>query len=73
MRYTAKIYVSDVMDQVVVSGYVVDCDPYSDPDHQAVDFTYQGQGFGDSDPLQWLSRALRNAAPLMSTPPQTQV
>ena len=32
MRYIAKIHVLDVMDKVVVSGYVYDADPISDPD-----------------------------------------
>jgi len=72
MRYIAKVYVSDVMDQVVVSGYVVDADPLSDPDHQAVDFTYQGRGAGISEPLLWLQRALQEAAPLMSSAPQRE-
>jgi hypothetical protein len=58
MRYTAKIYVSDVMDQIVVSGYIVDCDSRSSPDHEATEFTYQMPGWGLNDPLEWLKTAV---------------
>lgn len=61
MRYVAKVHVTDVMDQVVISGYVVDCDDSSDPDHQAVDFTYQVPGTGISEPLPWLLNSLYRA------------
>ena len=58
MRYVAKIHVLDVLDQVVVSGYVYDADPESDPDHVALDFTYSAPGTGVNEPLPWLLNSL---------------
>lgn len=58
MRYVAKIYVTDVMDQVVVSGYVFDADSQSNPDHETVEFTYQEAGVGLDDPMAWLLNSL---------------
>ena len=54
MRYVAKIHVMDVMDQVVVSGYVFDADPLTSPDHEAHEFTFQAPGRGLDDPIAWL-------------------
>lgn len=54
MRYVAKIYVLDIMDQVAVSGYVYDADPLTDPDHTPLEFTYTGVGKGLDDPVSWL-------------------
>lgn len=54
MRYVAKIHVIDVLDQVVVSGYVYDADPVSSPDHEATDFSVQSKGKGLDDPQAWL-------------------
>lgn len=54
MRYVAKIHVMDVLDQVVVSGYVFDADPLTDPDHEPLEFTFQGNGKGLDDPIAWL-------------------
>lgn len=61
MRYVAKVYVTDVMDQVVVSGYVFDADAVSNPDHTSSEFTYQTAGTGESEPLPWLLGALYRA------------
>jgi len=58
MRYIAKIHVLDVMDKVVVSGYVYDADPISDPDHEVLEFTYEAPGTGISEPLPWLLNSL---------------
>jgi len=58
VRYVAKIHVLDVMDQVVVSGYVYDDDDRSDPDHTIHEFTYQAPGTGVSEPLPWLLNSL---------------
>jgi len=58
MRYVAKIHVMDVMDQVVVSGYVYDADgPVRDGD-APVEFTYQTPGLGIDHPLDWLFLAV---------------
>lgn len=54
MRYVAKIHVMDVLDQVVVSGYVFDADPLTDPDHQPTEFCFQAPGKGLDDPISWL-------------------
>lgn len=61
MRFIAKVHVLDVMDQVVVSGYVFDADDVSDPDHTVVEFTYQVPGTGQDDPITWLELALSRA------------
>jgi len=61
MRYIAKVHVLDVMDQVVVSGYVFDADDISDPDHTVTEFTYQAPGTGVSEPLPWLLNSLYRA------------
>lgn len=58
MRYIGKVYISEVMDQTVVSGYVVDADPMTDPDHMPVEFTYQTTTPSDPEPLNWLTQSL---------------
>lgn len=69
MRYIAKIHVLDVMDTVVVSGYVLDVDDYSNPDHETWDFACTLDGLGLSDPLEWLSDALSRGDLSMSKGP----
>jgi hypothetical protein len=61
MRYVAKIHVLDVMDKVVVSGYVYDADDLTDPDHVVTDFSYSVPGIGLADPAAWLLNALYRA------------
>lgn len=67
MRYVAKIHVMDVLDKVVVSGYVYDADPLTDPDHEPTEFTYTSVGRGLDGPLEWLHwhvyEALMNSKP----------
>lgn len=58
MRYVAKVYVMDVMDDVVVSGYVFDADPLTDPDHTPTEFSFTVPGTGMSDPYAWLLNSL---------------
>ena len=58
MRFVAKIHVLDVMDRVVVSGYVYDADPLTDPDHEPLEFTYDAPGVGVDDKLAWLLNSL---------------
>lgn len=58
MRYVAKIHVLDVLDQVVVSGYVYDADPLTDPDHEPLEFTFSAPGVGLDEPLPWLLNSL---------------
>lgn len=58
MRYVAKVHVLDVMDEVVVSGYVYDADPLTDPDHTPLEFSFTAQGVGLSDPYAWLLNSL---------------
>jgi len=69
MRYSGKIYLHDVLDQVIVSGYVVDCDPLSSPDHEAYEFAWQVPGTGENDPLTWLLLALGRASIQAATAP----
>lgn len=72
MRYVAKIHVLDVMDQVVVSGYVYDADVLTDPDHLATEFTYSAPGIGLSEPLAWLLNSLYRCLVHEQTPAQSR-
>jgi len=69
MRYIAKVHVLDVMDSVVVSGYVYDADDLTDPDHEVTEFTYQVPGTGLSEPLPWLLNSLYRAFVSTQTSP----
>jgi hypothetical protein len=69
MRYVAKIHVLDVLEDIVLSGYIYDSDPMSDPDHQPYEFTWQIPGVGANDGLLWLLDALRRGALGMSAAP----
>lgn len=68
MRYIAKIHILDVMDSVVVSGYVYDADPLTDPDHEVLEFSYQVPGIGLDDPQAWMLNALYRALVSRDTP-----
>lgn len=68
MRYIAKIHILDVMDAVVVSGYVYDADPLTDPDHEVLEFSYQVPGIGLDDPQAWMLNALYRALVSRDTP-----
>lgn len=70
MRYVAKLHVMDVMDQVVVSGYVFDADPLTDPDHTATEFAFQSPSRGIDDPTAWLQWHVYEAL-MHSKPPVT--
>jgi hypothetical protein len=54
MRYVAKIHVLDVLDQVVISGYVHAYDDYDGEGPEVHEFTYQVPGRGLTEPLEWL-------------------
>lgn len=58
MRYIAKVHILDVMDSVVVSGYVFDADDLTDPDHEVHEFSYSAPGVGIDDPLAWMLNSL---------------
>ena len=58
MRYVAKIHVLDVLDTVVVSGYVHAHDSLDGWSPDVWEFSYVTPGYGENDPLDWLSRAL---------------
>ncbi len=68
MRYVAKIHILDVMDEVVVSGYVYDADTSSNPDHESLEFSYSAPGSGIDDPLSWLLTSLYRALVQQQTP-----
>lgn len=70
MRYVAKIHVLDVMDQIVVSGYVYDSDGPVQDGEAPLEFTYQVPGVGADEPLAWLLNALDRAL-VNVTPPLT--
>lgn len=58
MRYVSKIYVMDVLDHVVVSGYVRDAETLDIPQADPYEFTLQWPGYGEPEPHLWLARAL---------------
>jgi hypothetical protein len=68
MRYVAKIHVLDVMDGVVVSGYVLDADAMSNPDHETFEFACTLDGLGLDEPYLWLQDALVRADLARTTP-----
>jgi len=61
MRFVAKVYVMDVMDSVVVSGYVFDAEDQAPDDHQPTEFAFTVPGTGLSDPYAWLLNSLYRA------------
>jgi hypothetical protein len=68
MRYVAKIHVLDVLDQVVVSGYVFDADGPVQDGEPPLEFTYTTAGTGISEPLPWLLNSLYRALVDVPTP-----
>ena len=63
MRYIAKLHVLDVMDQIVVSGYVHgDGLPWSDGE-PPFEFSWQIPGRGLNNAYDWLLDALSRALP----------
>lgn len=68
MRYVAKIHVLDVLDQVVVSGYIYDADPITDPDHVLTEFTCSAPGLGLDDRHAWLLNSLYRCLVAVQTP-----
>jgi hypothetical protein len=63
MRYVAKIYVMDVMDQVVVSGYVHAAEDLTDEPPDCCEFTWTVPGRGVVNPLRWLEDAIARSIP----------
>jgi hypothetical protein len=61
MRYVAKVYVLDWMDQVIVSGYVFDQDAMTNPDHEKWEFVSQIPGTGLNGEAEWLLNSLYRA------------
>jgi len=70
MRFVAKVHVLDVMDQVVVSGYVYDADGPVRDGEAPLEFTYQAPGTGINEPLPWLLNSLYRALVAEQHPPQ---
>lgn len=68
MRYVAKIHVLDVLDQIVVSGYVYDADGAVRDGEAPLEFTYQSPGRGVSEPVAWLATSLYAAIQQMTNP-----
>lgn len=69
MRYTSKLYVMDVLDQIVVSGYVHNASRDLREAPVTFDFTWQTRGAGIGDPEAWLRRALLECARAEQRPP----
>lgn len=69
MRYVAKLHVLDVMDQVVVSGYVHEQDAQGEWSPEVTEFSYSWPGRGIDDQVAWLAVALGQAALRMTRPP----
>lgn len=73
MRYVAKIWVMDVLDDVVVSGYVYDADPLTDPDHEPTEFSFTSRGKGIDDRLAWMSWHVYEALQAQTSPSARRV
>jgi hypothetical protein len=58
MRFISRLWVMDVMDTLVVSGYVQDADPHEASREAEWHFTESIPGVGEPDPALWLLRAL---------------
>lgn len=58
MRYVGKLHVLDILDTVVVSGYVHEHDSLNGWSPDVWEFSYVTPSYGENDPLDWLSRAL---------------
>jgi hypothetical protein len=68
MRYISRLWVMDVMDTLVISGYVADADPHEGSREAEWRFTESVAGVGEQDPARWLLRALADAQdPLRSS------
>lgn len=65
MRYVAKIHVVDVMETVVVSGYIHEHDSIDGWAPDLYEFSYAIPGVGLSDPYEWLDKALQDAIACM--------
>ena len=65
MRYVAKIHVLDVLDTVVVSGYVHEHDSLNGWAPEVYEFSYATPGVGLSDPYEWLTEALKQGVAQM--------
>lgn len=73
MRYVAKIHVMDVMEDVVVSGYIFDADPLTDPDHEPTEFAFTSKGKGLDDPVSWLIWHVYEALQSMTKPARVEI
>lgn len=67
MRYVAKLHVLDVLDHIVVSGYVYDADVMSNVDHESVEFSFDVLSYGHDNPRDWLTGALYSALTSMNS------
>jgi len=70
MRYVCKIHVLDVLDSVVVSGYVHAHDSLTGWAPDTYEFSYATPGVGLDDPYEWLTKALYQAILQMTQEPQ---
>ena len=61
MRFVAKIHVLDVLDQVVVSGYVHEFDSYDGEGVDVHEFSWSVPGVGLDDAYAWLLNSLYRA------------
>lgn len=61
MRYVSKIYILDWLDEIIVSGYVFDQDPLTNPEHEKWEFSAQIKGVGMDGEANWLLNSLYRA------------
>lgn len=61
MRFIAKLHVLDVLDQVVVSGYVHEYPDWPCDTPEVTEFTFSTPGVGLSEPYAWLLNSLYRA------------
>ena len=70
MRYVAKIHVLDVLDRIVISGYIHGHGESLGEAPEIHEFSYSVPGVGLSDPYEWLTKALYEAVLQMTQEPQ---
>jgi hypothetical protein len=70
MRYIGKVYVMDVLDHVVVSGYVIAAELDNEEPEETYEFSETYAGRGDNVAEEWLAHALHQHLLNRNHPPR---
>jgi hypothetical protein len=69
MRFIGKVYVMDVLDAIVVSGYVIEAELDGEEPGETYEFSQTYAGRGDNVAQEWLAYALHQHLLNGRTPP----